>query len=135
MTVSGNAIIIADLMKSVSVVEYQHGDAGLPDMLTEIARHFQTTWGTAVAEVAEHTYLESDAEGNLAVLKRNTNGATADDKRRLQVTSEMRLGELVNRIRRVDVATAPDAFVIPRAFLATVSFHQNHHPLSLLSHC
>ena len=54
-------------MKRVSVVQYKRGEAGLPDTLTEIARHFQTTWGTAVAEVAENTYLESDAEGNLMV--------------------------------------------------------------------
>ncbi|KAF2816370.1 DNA damage-binding protein 1 [Mytilinidion resinicola] len=120
ITVTGNAIVIADLMKSVSVVEYKRGEAGLPDTLTEIARHFQTTWGTAVAEVDENTYLESDAEGNLMVLKRDTNAVTLDDKRRLQVTSEMLLGELVNRIRRINVATSPNAFVIPRAFVATV---------------
>lgn len=107
-------------MKSVSVVQYTRGEAGLPDTITEISRHFQTTWGTAVAEVAENTYLESDAEGNLMVLNRDPNGVTADDRRRLNVTSEMLLGEMVNRIRRIDVATAPDAAVIPRAFLATV---------------
>ncbi|OCK77712.1 DNA damage-binding protein 1 [Lepidopterella palustris CBS 459.81] len=120
ITVNGNIIAIADLMKSVSVVQYKPGEGGLPDTLIEVARHFQTTWGTAVAEVAEDTYLESDAEGNVMVLYRDTNGATEEDRRRLQVTSEMLLGEMVNRIRRIDVATAPDATVIPRAFLATV---------------
>jgi DNA damage-binding protein 1 len=116
-------------MKSVSVVQYKRGEAGLPDTLTEIARHFQTTWGTAVAEVAENTYLESDAEGNLMVLYRDTNGVTDDDKRRLQISSEMLLGEMANRIRRVEVVTAPDAVVIPRAFIATVSFlHCFHRP-------
>jgi hypothetical protein len=34
----------------------------------------------------------------------------------------MLLGEMVNRIRRIDVATAEDAVVKPRAFLATVSY-------------
>jgi DNA damage-binding protein 1 len=121
MTVNGSQIAIADLMKSLVVLQYQHGEAGLPDTLTEIARHYQTTWATAVAEVDDNTYLESDAEGNLTLLYKNPNGVTDDDKRRLNVSGEMLLGEMVNKIRRIDVATAADAVVIPRAFMATVS--------------
>ncbi|KAH7069005.1 DNA damage-binding protein 1 [Paraphoma chrysanthemicola] len=120
ITVNGTQIAIADLMKSMVVVEFQPGETGLPDKLVEVARHFQVTWATAVAEVDTNTYLESDAEGNLIVLYRDPNGVTEDDKRRLHVSSEMLLGEMVNRIRRIDVATAPDAAVIPRAFMGTV---------------
>ncbi|KAH8728800.1 mono-functional DNA-alkylating methyl methanesulfonate N-term-domain-containing protein [Phaeosphaeriaceae sp. PMI808] len=120
MTVNGSQIAIADLMKSMVIVEYQRGETGLPDKLVEVARHFQVTWATAIAEVDENTFLESDAEGNLIVLYRDPNGITDDDKRRLKVTSEMLLGEMVNRIRRIDVATAPDAAVVPRAFMGTV---------------
>lgn len=36
------------------------------------------------------------------------------------MTSEMGLGEMVNRIRRIDVTPTANAVVIPRAFLATV---------------
>lgn len=120
VTVNGPLIAIADLMKSLVVVEYTRGDTGLPDKLVEVARHNQTTWATAVAEVDENTYLESDAEGNLMVLYRDPNGVTEDDKRRLHVSSEMLLGEMVNRIRRIDVQTAADAAVVPRAFMGTV---------------
>lgn len=122
MTVNGSLIAIADLMKSLVVVQYQRGETGLSDTLTEVARHYQTTWATAVAEVDENAYLESDAEGNLLVLYRDPNGVTEDDKKRLNMSSEMLLGEMVNRIRRIDVAPAPDAVVIPRAFMGTVSF-------------
>ena len=121
ITVNGNIIAVADLMKSLVVVQFSRGENGLPDTLSEISRHYQTTWATAVAEVDENTYLESDAEGNLAILYRDPNGVTEDDKRRLNVSAEMQLGEMVNRIRRIDVATAPDAAVVPRAFMATVS--------------
>ncbi|KAF2473956.1 uncharacterized protein BDR25DRAFT_257002 [Lindgomyces ingoldianus] len=120
VTVNGSIITIADLMKSVVAVEYKRGETGLPDTIVEIARHYQTTWATAVAEVDENTYLESDAEGNLMVLYRDSNGVTEDDKKRLKRSSEMLLGEMVNRIRRIDVVTASDAVVIPRAFMATV---------------
>ncbi len=121
ITVNGTLIAIADLMKSLVLVEYQTGEAGLSDKLVEIARHYQITWATAVAEVDENMYLESDAEGNLVVLYRDPNGVTDDDKRRLNVSSEMLLGEMVNRIRRIDVHTAPDSAVVPRAFMGTVS--------------
>jgi len=120
LSVDKNLIAIADLMKSVSIVEYEKGTAGRPDTLNEIARHFQTTWGTAVAQVDENLFLESDAENNLMVLEHNVKGLTADDRRRLQPTSEMCLGEMVNKIRRITVPTTPEAVVIPRAFLATV---------------
>ena len=130
MAVNGSLIIIADLMKSAVVVEYQRGETGLPDSIIEVARHFQTTWATSIAEVEENTYLEGDAEGNLAVLYRDPNGVTDEDKKRLNISSEMQLGEMANRIRRIDVATAPDAIVIPRAFIATVSVHI-HRPLFL----
>ncbi len=120
LAVSGNSIAIADLMKSITVVEYQRGDSGLPDTLKETARHFSTVWATAVGDVDQNTFLESDAEGNLMLLRRDQEGVTEDDKRRLEVTSEIRLGEMVNRIRTFDVPSNTNAVVIPKAFLATV---------------
>ncbi|RMZ72713.1 uv-damaged dna binding [Pyrenophora seminiperda CCB06] len=120
ITVNGTKIAVADLMKSLVIIEYTKGETGLPDKLVEVSRHYQITWATAVAEVDTNTYLESDAEGNLIVLYRDSNGVTEDDRRRLNVSSEMLLGEMVNRIRRIDVLTASDAAVIPRAFVGTV---------------
>lgn len=111
---------MADLMKSLSILKYQIGQGGLPDRLIETGRHFETAWATAVAQIEEHTYLEADAEGNLVVLNQDPTGVSEDDRRRLRVTSEMLLGEMVNRIRRIDVQPTPGAVVIPRAFLATV---------------
>lgn len=135
MTVTGSRIAIADLMKSLVVVEYQKGEMDLPDKLVEVARHFTVAWSTACAEVDENTYLESDAEGNIMVLYRDPKGVTEDDRRRLNISSEMLLGEMVNRIRRIDVASAPDAAVIPRAFMGTVSrpIPPHPHPPSLLT--
>lgn len=120
VAVTGNLIAVADIMKSVSIIEFKRGTTGEPDSLVEVARHFQIAWGTAVAPIDNETFLESDAEGNLMVLHRNINGVTADDRRRLEVTSEMLLGEMVNRIRGINVPTSQNATVTPKAFLATV---------------
>lgn len=118
IAVEGNTIAVTDLMKSLTVLSYTKGSGGA-DKLTEVGRHFQTVWGTAVAIVDQDTYLEADAEGNLLVLKQDVKGVTAEDRRRLQMTSEICLGELVNRIRRIDIPASPDAAVSPRAFIGT----------------
>ncbi|KAL8751366.1 MAG: hypothetical protein Q9184_006096 [Pyrenodesmia sp. 2 TL-2023] len=121
LAVCGSQIAVADIMKSVSVVSYKRPThPGGSHSLVETARHFQTAWATAVANVDDHTWLESDAEGNLMVLKQNVGGVTADDQRRLEIVSEIRLGEMVNRIREVDVESSPNAVVKPRAFMGTV---------------
>ncbi|KAL4794230.1 mono-functional DNA-alkylating methyl methanesulfonate N-term-domain-containing protein [Aspergillus venezuelensis] len=120
VTVTDNTIAISDLMKSVCIVEYQEGENGAPDKLVEVARHFQTVWGTGVTSIAPDNYLESDAEGNLIVLRRNRSGVEEDDRRRLEVTGEISLGEMVNRIRPVNIQQLPSAAVVPRAFLGTV---------------
>ena len=123
ISIYGSQIAIADLMKSVSITSYTSGSVGLDDTLTETGRHYQTAWGTAVAHVGEDTWLEADAEGNLMVLHQNTGGVTSDDRRRLEVTSEMRLGEMVNRIRSFEVSETDSrtpAPVTPKAFMGTV---------------
>jgi DNA damage-binding protein 1 len=66
--------------------------------LTESARHFATVWSSAVACVGEHEWLLADMEGNLVVLRRNVNGVTAEDRKRLEMIAEYRLGEVVNKI-------------------------------------
>ena len=116
---TGSRIAIADLMKSVSVVEYKN------NALTEVARHFQTAWATAVALIDDHTFLEADAEGNLVVLSQDISSDFAEDRRRLKITSEILLGEMVNRIRPIIPvpgadSTQSNAIITPKAFLATV---------------
>lgn len=109
-------------MKSVSVISYTRPTTpGSSHTLSETARHFQTVWATAVAHVDNHTWLESDAEGNLMVLRQNVGGITPDDQRQLQTISEIRLGEMVNKIQRVEVESSSNAVVMPRAFMGTVS--------------
>lgn len=121
VTVVDNLIAVADLMKSLCLVRFTPGHAGEAAKLTEVGRHYQTVWSTAVACVGDETFLQSDAEGNLIVLARNTNGVTAQDKHRLIPTSEMSLGEMVNRIRPVNIPQLSSITVTPRAFIATVS--------------
>ncbi len=121
LAVHGNLIAVADLMKSMTLVEFIPAADGEPGRLIEVSRHYQATWATAISHVDGQSWLEADAQGNLMVLRRNQAGVTLEDKRRMEVTSEMNLGEMVNRIRKVTVEASPNAVVVPRAFLGTVS--------------
>ena len=121
LNITGNIIAVSDLMKSVSLVEYQPGKEGLPDKLIEVCRHHQSCWSTAIAHIEDGSYLESDAEGNLLVLRRNIDGVLLEDKKRMEVTSEINLGEQVNTIRQINVEPSPNAIIVPKAFLSTVS--------------
>ncbi|KAH8602074.1 mono-functional DNA-alkylating methyl methanesulfonate N-term-domain-containing protein [Bisporella sp. PMI_857] len=119
MDVTGDIIAVGDMMKSLSLVQFIPGKDGLPDKLEEVARHMQALWSTAVVNIEPDTYLESDHHGNLVVLHRNREGITIEDRKRLEVTSTLNLGEMTNKIVPLNIAAAPNAIVIPQAFIAT----------------
>lgn len=121
MVVEGRTIAVGDLMKSMVLVEFTPGADGKPAKLTEVARHYQAAWSTAVCHIEDQTWLEAESAGNLMVLKRNEGGVTVGDRHRLQMVGEMNLGEMVNKIRKVTVEARANAIVVPRAFLGTVS--------------
>jgi DNA damage-binding protein 1 len=121
LDVTHDIIAIGDLMKSVSLVQYVPGKNGEPDTLQELARHMQSLWTTAVVHIEAESYLMGDHLGNLVVLRRNPNGLLLEDRKRLEVTSSLNLGEQVNKIAPIHIDASPKAMVVPRAFLATVS--------------
>jgi DNA damage-binding protein 1 len=100
-------IAVADLMKSLTVVELQQKDGRFS--LKEVARHFATVWSLAMTCTAENQWLLADTEGNLCTLRREINGPTADDRKRLQVTGMYRLGEMVNKIAPIVTAASAAA--------------------------
>ncbi|KAH7355163.1 binding protein [Rhexocercosporidium sp. MPI-PUGE-AT-0058] len=119
LSITGNLIAVADMMQSVSIVEYVPGKGGLPDKLEQVAKDYQACWATAVTDIEENSWLEADHDGNLLVLNRNIDGVTLEDRKRMQVTSEMNLGEQVNVIRRINIEPTPNAMIVPKAFLGT----------------
>ncbi|KAI1381844.1 mono-functional DNA-alkylating methyl methanesulfonate N-term-domain-containing protein [Hypoxylon crocopeplum] len=119
LAIEGNMIAIADLMKSMTLVEYVPPADGEGAKLVEISRHYQSFWATAACHVDQESWLESDAQGNLLVLRRNLAGVTTEDKRRMEVTSEINLGEMVNKMQKVTVDASENAIINPRAFLGT----------------
>lgn len=87
-------------MKGPSLLQYIRGEAGASDRLEEVARIYQTLWTTAVEMWDNDTVISGDAEGNMSIWRRDIHGVTEEDRRRLQLVGDMRIGELINRIRK-----------------------------------
>ncbi|CAJ0549478.1 Ff.00g030910.m01.CDS01 [Fusarium sp. VM40] len=119
LDVAGNMIGVGDLMQSLSLVEFIPAQDGNKAKLEERARHFEPLWTTAVCHIEGERWLEADSQGNLVVLQRNADAPTEQDRRRLEIISEMSIGEQINRIRKLHVPAAENSIVHPRAFLAS----------------
>ncbi|POR38059.1 DNA damage-binding protein 1a [Tolypocladium paradoxum] len=120
LDISGNMIGVVDLMQSLALVEFIPPRDGARAKLEERARHYQPGWATSVCHLDDDRWLEGDAQGNIIVLRRNLEAPTEQDRSRLEITSEMNIGEQINRIRRLHVAPSENAIVSPKAFLGSI---------------
>ncbi|CAG8949204.1 hypothetical protein HYFRA_00004827 [Hymenoscyphus fraxineus] len=119
LEVTDNTIVVADMMKSVSILEYIPGEDGIVGQLKELARHHEACWSTGVSRIAENIYLETDQEGNLIILNHDPNAIEEKQRSSLKVIGGMNLGEMVNKIQRISLNVTSEAVVAPKAFLAT----------------
>ncbi|OLN98037.1 DNA damage-binding protein 1a [Colletotrichum chlorophyti] len=120
LDINGNMIGIADLMQSMTLVEFIPSQDGNKAKLIERARHFQYIWATSVCHLEGHSWLEADAQGNLMVLRRNPEAPTEHDRKQMEVISDFHLGEQVNKIRPLNITPNENDPIVPKAFLATV---------------
>lgn len=121
ISVHGNVIAVADIIKSLTILELRpRTEDGSPPKLVERARHLQQVWTTAVDHLGENFWLQTDANGHVMVLREKTDAAASQDRKRMELTSIMNLGEQVNQIRHLNIAPDENAIVWPKAFLGTV---------------
>ena len=85
--------------------------------LSEVARNYQTQWVTSVVLLDRETIVSADAEGNVIIQKWDVNGVTPEDRQRLSIVGEVRIGEMVNRFRKGIHRLPPPPFLLPVALL------------------
>ena len=85
-------------MRSVSVLVYQP----LEHKLEMRACDYNTQWTTAVEMINDDSFLAAENSGNLYVLRKNGDGATDEERARLEVTGEFYLGSFVDRSVKSD---------------------------------
>ncbi|ETI20761.1 hypothetical protein G647_07103 [Cladophialophora carrionii CBS 160.54] len=116
-------IAVADLMKSLSILQVDTKDKNSATgyNLVETSRHFATLWSSATAAIKENEWVVADMEGNLITLRQIQDGTGPQGyNRRLEVTGEFRLGEVVNKIVALSTSPRSRSVVTPRAFVATI---------------
>ncbi|KAG6039379.1 hypothetical protein E4U41_002742 [Claviceps citrina] len=120
LDISGNMIGVVDLMQSLCLVEFTPSENGSPARLTEKGRHNETAWTTSVCHLDGERWLAADGRGNMTVLERDKDMRMYGNGN-LKILAQINLGEQINRIRRLHVASSEVAIVSPKAFLGSVS--------------
>ncbi|KAF5934020.1 hypothetical protein HYC85_030191 [Camellia sinensis] len=116
----GDFIVVGDLMKSISLLIYKHEEGAIE----ERARDYNANWMSAVEILDDEIYLGGENNFNLFTVRKNSEGATDEERGRLEVVGEYHLGEFVNRFRHGSlVMRLPDSDVgqIPTVIFGTVN--------------
>ncbi|KAG0461871.1 hypothetical protein HPP92_020347 [Vanilla planifolia] len=116
----GDFIVVGDLMKSISLLLYKHEEGAIE----ERARDYNANWMTAIEIIDDDIYLGAENNFNLFTVRRNSDGATDEERGRLEVVGEYHLGEFVNRFRHGSlVMRLPDSEAgnIPTIIFGTVN--------------
>eukprot|EP00256_Glycine_max_P062141 XP_014631544.1 DNA damage-binding protein 1b [Glycine max] len=116
----GDFIVVGDLMKSISLLIYKHEEGAIE----ERARDYNANWMSAVEIVDDDIYLGAENSFNLFTVRKNSEGATDEERGRLEVVGEYHLGEFVNRFRHGSlVMRLPDSDVgqIPTVIFGTIN--------------
>ncbi|KAJ0589426.1 DNA damage-binding protein 1 [Helianthus annuus] len=116
----GDFIVVGDLMKSISLLIYKHEEGAIE----ERARDYNANWMSAVEILDDDIYLGAENNFNLFTVRKNSEGATDEERGRLEVVGEYHLGEFVNRFRHGSlVMRLPDSDVgqIPTIIFGTVN--------------
>ena len=85
--------IVADLMRSISLVQYFPENQALE----EIARDFNPNWATAVEMLTDDIFLGAENWNNLFILRRNAKATSEEVRCRLDTIGEFHLGEMCNK--------------------------------------
>ncbi|KAJ1405368.1 WD40/YVTN repeat-like-containing domain superfamily [Sesbania bispinosa] len=116
----GDFIVVGDLMKSISLLIYKHEEGAIE----ERARDYNANWMSAVEILDDDIYLGAENSFNLFTVRKNSEGATDEERGRLEVVGEYHLGEFVNRFRHGSlVMRLPDSDVgqIPTVIFGTIN--------------
>ncbi|EPX70538.1 damaged DNA binding protein Ddb1 [Schizosaccharomyces octosporus yFS286] len=115
LCVDDNDIVVGDLMKSISVINYSESQ------LSELARDFKPIWVSSVEKLERHKYFVCDADGNAFILLRDVHSPQIADRKRLRRLDQYFLGEFVNKTRVAALRNPLEgSFVHPKLISVTV---------------
>eukprot|EP00756_Hemistasia_phaeocysticola_P066384 Hpha_TRINITY_DN9199_c1_g1::TRINITY_DN9199_c1_g1_i1::g.94451::m.94451/K10610/DDB1; DNA damage-binding protein 1 len=104
-----DTIVLGDLMRSATVLQYRPVDS----TLEEIAHEARARWITALCVVDEKHVLVADQDHNLVLLHNDAEGEMIQGGRRLVCRGSFHLGEQIN-VFRAGVLVAPPPGLLAR---------------------
>ncbi|KAG0637962.1 mono-functional DNA-alkylating methyl methanesulfonate N-term-domain-containing protein [Tuber brumale] len=116
----GDVIAVCDFMHGPSILQQIENKENKSTEFVEVARAPKPSWLTALELLDEKTVFCADTDSNLVVWQRQLSGVTEDDRRQLRQIASMKVGENVDRIRRISDQTLAGSKVQPKAHLSTV---------------
>lgn len=115
--VSGNKVIVGDLMRSVSLISYSEET----NKFTELARDPQGLWLMDLGFLDDGAYLAADNFFNLVTLRQNAEATDELEARRLERVGKFHLGEPINRIMPGSLVMQTDSPLPRTLILATAT--------------
>ena len=124
LDVEGDVIGVVDLTQSLTILKLSDPKTGNREdkKLEEVARHMHYIWTTCVSNIEHDRWIEADADGNIIVTRYRRDAPDEHLRHRMETTSEMNIGEQINKIRKLNVPSSENSVVWPRAFLGSVSY-------------
>ena len=100
----GDFILVGDLLRSVTLLQYKAADA----KLEEVARDFNSNYMRAVEIIGddEH-FLGSDDSGNIFTVRRQSDAATDEMRSKMESQGTFHLGDAINVFRRGSLNSEP----------------------------
>lgn len=114
----GENILVADLMRSVSVLAYEEKD----NQLTEISRDYDPDLVCSIAMLDEENYLSAEMFNNLSSFKLNVDDELAENRLKLEATGRFHLGDVANTMKPGSLVMGlPDVPRLDSILLGSVS--------------
>lgn len=119
IAVRGDFVVVGDLMKSVSLLQYKPAGSGGGDgeaSIEEIAKDFDANWMTAVSTIDDDTFIGAEHEYNIFTVRKNNDATTDEEKKRLEVVGVFHVGEYINAFQHgslvMQVPQVPDTLAV-----------------------
>jgi DNA damage-binding protein 1 len=89
LSVRGDFIIVGDLMKSVTVLQYGSNS------ISEIARDYIPAWTTAIEAIDDDNFISAETGYNIYSLRKQSDATSEEEKSRLEITGQYRMSILL----------------------------------------
>ncbi|CAH0728160.1 unnamed protein product, partial [Brenthis ino] len=96
LKVKGDFIIVGDLMRSMSLLQYKQMEGSFE----EIARDYSPNWMTALEILDDDTFLGAENSFNLFVCQKDSAATTDEERQQMGYMGQFHLGDMVNVMRR-----------------------------------